>query len=93
MTPNIAQGACQAVEDAVVLAKSLAEHDAVPAALRAYEARRIDRTGTLVKRSRMVGAIGQWRSPLACAIRDKVLLKGFQRAAVRNDERLFSFEV
>jgi 2-polyprenyl-6-methoxyphenol hydroxylase-like FAD-dependent oxidoreductase len=93
MTPNIAQGACQAVEDAVVLMKSLEGHGDAAAALRSYEARRVDRTGTLVKRSRMVGAVGQWRSPLAVAFRNKVLLKGFQRAAVKNDERLFSFEV
>jgi hypothetical protein len=47
----------------------------------------------LTKRSRMVGAIGQWESPILCAIRDRILLKGFQKAAKKNDERLFAFEV
>jgi 2-polyprenyl-6-methoxyphenol hydroxylase-like FAD-dependent oxidoreductase len=93
MTPNIAQGACQAIEDAVVLMKSLGEHADTDAALRTYEARRVDRTGTLVKRSRLVGAVGQWENSLACAFRNTVLIKAFQRAAVKNDERLFSFEV
>jgi 2-polyprenyl-6-methoxyphenol hydroxylase-like FAD-dependent oxidoreductase len=93
MTPNIAQGACQGIEDAVVLPKSLTSEPDIATALRAYEERRKKRTATLTKRSRMVGAIGQWESPLLCAFRDRVLLKGFQKAAVKNDEKLFAFEV
>jgi 2-polyprenyl-6-methoxyphenol hydroxylase-like FAD-dependent oxidoreductase len=93
MTPNIAQGACQGIEDAVVLMKSLASDSDGVAALRAYEALRQSRTATLTKRSRTVGAIGQWESPILCALRDRVLLKGFQKAAVKNDEKLFAFEV
>lgn len=93
MTPNIAQGACQGIEDAVVLMKTLSTEPDVITALRAYEERRKGRTATLTKRSRMVGAIGQWESPILCAIRDRILLKGFQRAATKNDERLFAFEV
>jgi 2-polyprenyl-6-methoxyphenol hydroxylase-like FAD-dependent oxidoreductase len=93
MTPNIAQGACQGIEDAVVLMKSLEAEGDVPSALRTYEDRRKSRTATLTKRSRLVGAIGQWESPVLCALRDRVLLKGFQKAAVKNDEKLFSFEV
>ncbi len=93
MTPNIAQGACQGIEDAVVLMKSLTAEPDVVTALRSYEERRKGRTATLTKRSRMVGAIGQWESPVLCAIRDRVLLKGFQKAATKNDEKLFAFEV
>jgi 2-polyprenyl-6-methoxyphenol hydroxylase-like FAD-dependent oxidoreductase len=93
MTPNIAQGACQGIEDAVVLMKTLGGEPDIVTALRAYEEQRKGRTATLTKRSRMVGAIGQWENPILCAIRDRVLLKGFQRAAVKNDERLFAFEV
>ncbi|MFF0255561.1 FAD-dependent monooxygenase [Micromonospora zamorensis] len=43
-SPNMAQGAAMALEDAVVLASSLATTDSVVDALRAYEARRRPRT-------------------------------------------------
>jgi len=41
MTPNLGQGACQALEDALVLAKELQANADIPTALRAYEALRI----------------------------------------------------
>ena len=43
-TPNLGQGACQAIEDAVVLGKALRDADDPVAALRAYEDRRRART-------------------------------------------------
>lgn len=47
--PMMAQGANMAIEDGVVLARSFAAHDDVPAALKAYEAARLDRTSRLVR--------------------------------------------
>jgi 3-hydroxybenzoate 6-monooxygenase len=44
MLQYLAQGACQALEDAVALAEALAAHADVAAALRAYEAERVART-------------------------------------------------
>lgn len=41
MTPNLGQGACQAIEDAVVLAACPKKHDCVEPALLEYERRRI----------------------------------------------------
>lgn len=43
MPTDLGQGACQAIEDAVVLADALASHDDPVAALRAYEQRRVPR--------------------------------------------------
>jgi 2-polyprenyl-6-methoxyphenol hydroxylase-like FAD-dependent oxidoreductase len=59
MTPNMAQGACQAVEDAIVLANCLAAAGAAEPALRAYEARRQERTALVVAQSWLIGARGQ----------------------------------
>jgi 2-polyprenyl-6-methoxyphenol hydroxylase-like FAD-dependent oxidoreductase len=85
MNPTQGQGACQAIEDAVVLGKSLREHDDVVGALRAYEARRIPRSSRFVRQSRMIGAAGRWQNPAACALRDQLIRasgkRGFQRAA------------
>lgn len=70
MTPNLGQGACQALEDAVVLAKQLQATADIPTALRAYEAARIPRTTRIVNQSRQVGAVGQWANPVAVAGRN-----------------------
>lgn len=74
MTPNLGQGACQALEDAVVLARCLREPSDVVAALRTYEAQRIPRTSAIVTESRRVGEIGQWQRPAAIQVR-KFLMK------------------
>ncbi len=74
MTPNLGQGACQALEDAVVLARGLRDSNDVVAALRTYEAQRIPRTSSIVTQSRRVGTIGQWERPIALQLR-KFLLK------------------
>ena len=70
MTPNLGQGACQAVEDAVVLADELAGGGSLEAAFRRYEARRRERTRAVVLQSRRFGRIAQWSNPLARAVRD-----------------------
>jgi FAD-dependent urate hydroxylase len=73
MTPDLGQGACQAIEDAVVLARSLGERGDVAAACRLYEDRRKERTASVVRQSRRLGRIGQLESPLLCRLRDTAL--------------------
>lgn len=53
MVPFMAQGACMAIEDAVLLARALgsADRTGVPAALRAYENARRDRTAAVQRGS------------------------------------------
>ncbi|WP_246136589.1 FAD-dependent monooxygenase [Leekyejoonella antrihumi] len=52
MMPFMAQGAGMAIEDAVVLARSIAAHDDVANALKAYEVARVDRTSRVQTQSR-----------------------------------------
>ena len=59
-TPNLGQGACQALEDALVLADCLADQREAVAALRAVEARRMKRSAAIIKQSYLFGKIGQW---------------------------------
>ncbi len=73
MTPNLGQGACQALEDAAVLARCLAETSDMAEALRRYEGLRTARTASIVQRSRQLGAMGQWANPLAVALRNWLL--------------------
>ncbi|GAA3012428.1 FAD-dependent monooxygenase [Streptosporangium longisporum] len=56
MHPDMAQGAAQSLEDAVVLAAALAESgDDIPAALARYDERRRPRTQTIVRQARAKG--------------------------------------
>jgi 2-polyprenyl-6-methoxyphenol hydroxylase-like FAD-dependent oxidoreductase len=66
MTPNLGQGACQALEDAAVLA-------ATPSDLIRYDQERRPRTQRIVKLSRQMGAMGQWSWRPAVAVRDRLL--------------------
>ncbi|MFC5746068.1 FAD-dependent monooxygenase [Actinomadura rugatobispora] len=70
MTPNLGQGAGQALEDAVVLARSLEAartgDTTVVQALRAYDRARRPRTQMIARRSRQLGAMADpARLPLA----------------------------
>lgn len=78
-TPNMGQGACQAIEDAVALAAHLVEAKTVAAALQAYEAQRLKRANAITQQSLRLGQIGQWGNPLAAATRDVIFkaLPGF----------------
>jgi len=73
MTPNLGQGACQAIEDALVLATGIARGSDVAAALRAYEAERQRRANAVVEAARRFGAIGQWSNGAARWARDTLV--------------------
>ena len=73
MTPNLGQGAGQAIEDALVLSEELSAGGDPVAALRRYEARRIPRTTKLVLASRKFGAVAHWSNPVARAVRNVAL--------------------
>ncbi|QBS44272.1 FAD-dependent oxidoreductase [Nocardia sp. CS682] len=69
MTPNLGQGACQAIEDAVILARVATED----ADLARYDRERRPRTQMIVARSRRIGTIAQLSSPPLVAIRNAAL--------------------
>jgi 2-polyprenyl-6-methoxyphenol hydroxylase-like FAD-dependent oxidoreductase len=92
MTPNLGQGACQAIEDAVVLARCLHEGGASADALRRYERLRSDRVAMVVRRSRRVGAVGQLENPLLCRLRDRALAMIPPRAHLRQLEAVAGYE-
>jgi 2-polyprenyl-6-methoxyphenol hydroxylase-like FAD-dependent oxidoreductase len=73
MTHNLGQGGCQAIEDGIVLGKTLARATTIESGLRAYEAVRVKRSTRYVLRSRRIGALSKLESPFACAVRDRLL--------------------
>ena len=73
MTPDLGQGGCQAIEDAVVLADALAREPDVPAALASYQARRVARANSFVVRSHRFGQMAHVRSAPLRWLRDQAL--------------------
>lgn len=69
-TPNMGQGACQAIEDAWVLAEALRQQPDPVAAFQVFEQRRLARTRWIVDTSWRFGKVAQWENGLACALRD-----------------------
>jgi 2-polyprenyl-6-methoxyphenol hydroxylase-like FAD-dependent oxidoreductase len=88
MTPDLSQGAAQALEDAVVLAASLRDAADPDAGLRAYEDARRKRTAQIVKRSFQAGRLAQSSSALGAGFRDLFIgslpnrLHGIQQAKI-----------
>lgn len=74
MTPNLGQGACQALEDAVTLAAELAAGPDVVSALTRYDAVRRPRAEGVARAARRVGRLGhRLRHPLAVPLRNAAL--------------------
>jgi len=93
ITPNLGQGAAQAIEDAVVLAECLRDADDLSAALRLYEARRERRTASFVRRARRIGDMGRWENPVACWIRHQIMRIVFPTVAWRQHEKDMAYEL
>jgi 2-polyprenyl-6-methoxyphenol hydroxylase-like FAD-dependent oxidoreductase len=70
LTPNLGQGACTALEDALVLAKCLSGHSSVSSGFRRYESLRFPLIRSAVLRSRWLGVLGQWESRVAVELRN-----------------------
>ena len=70
-TPNMGQGACQAIEDAAVLMdeceKILGDLAQV---FHNFECRRLQRTHTIVNRSWSIGKVAQWTNPFLIGLRN-----------------------
>jgi 2-polyprenyl-6-methoxyphenol hydroxylase-like FAD-dependent oxidoreductase len=93
MTPNLGQGACQAIEDTVVLARCLRESGESAGALRRYEALRSDRTAAIVRRSRRIGWVGQLENPFLCRLRERALKLIPVEMQLRQIQEVVGYEV
>jgi 2-polyprenyl-6-methoxyphenol hydroxylase-like FAD-dependent oxidoreductase len=79
MTPNQGQGACQALQDAVVLGESLAAAPGVGEAFELYEQRRLRQANRVVTMSRQATRGVQVENAVLCGVRDagiKLLPRG-----------------
>ncbi len=79
MTNALGQGANQAIEDSLVLARCLADRADDPVAgLRDYEGERIPRTTKFASMSWSMARASRLRNPVACLLRNAGLTMGFR---------------
>lgn len=92
MTPNLGQGACMAIEDAVVLQRALGEVPGVAEGLRRYEGLRVRRTAKTVNLARRFGRMAQWSNPAAASVRDALMRLTPGSLAERQLRWLYDFD-
>lgn len=97
MTPNLGQGACCALEDAVVISRKLAEAFesetmSVEDAFRSYEKERWGRVFPLTIRANLVGTLLQWDDPLVCSVRNAIVIPKLVRLGPVLEHTNFEFK-
>jgi 2-polyprenyl-6-methoxyphenol hydroxylase-like FAD-dependent oxidoreductase len=93
MTPNLGQGGCQAIEDAIVLAKCLKSAPSIEEALKRYQEQRLARANQLILTSRRLGRILAPNNALLCFLRDLTLRLIPSSLQMRNLEGIVGYEV
>ncbi len=91
-TPNMGQGACQAIEDAVILADEMAKNSNPALAFRAFEQRRLKRTHYIVNNSRALGRVAQLNNPVLAAARNALFRMLPERVNERQMRTLFEVD-
>ena len=64
------QGACMAIEDAVVLSNLISGASNIEKAFKDFEQKRIRRTTKIVNDSWQIGKVAQWENPVMTSLRD-----------------------
>jgi 2-polyprenyl-6-methoxyphenol hydroxylase-like FAD-dependent oxidoreductase len=91
-TPNLGQGGCLALEDALVLARCVAKQNSIEPGLRRYESLRYSRTRHIQHRSLLMGQVGQWENRLMVSGRRVVTKLLPARWFEHNLRKVYSYE-
>jgi len=91
-TPNLGQGGCQSMEDALVLARCFETYGPSEHALRNYERLRHPRTAVLTRISRVYGSVGRWENIWARALRRMALSLVPESLAQRAMQIVFDYD-
>jgi len=92
-TPNLGQGGCMALEDALVLAKCIDRDISIVNAMRRYESLRYSRTRHIQQRSLVMGHIGQWENRFIARGRQMVTNLLPARLFEHNLRKVYSYEI
>jgi 2-polyprenyl-6-methoxyphenol hydroxylase-like FAD-dependent oxidoreductase len=88
MTPNLSQGAGQAIEDGVVLSRLLSDRRDTRQAIAEYEKSRRPRVDAMTRNAWRIGRLGRIQGAASCQARDLVMRASFNSLAKRGTYRL-----
>lgn len=83
-TPNLGQGGCMAIEDAVVLARTLADNASLEQAFSHYENQRFERSAKITLASRTIGNSVQKSNRVVAGLRNLAMKWAPQNQALNN---------
>lgn len=87
-TPNMGQGACQAIEDAYVLAECLDKYSPQQA-FEKYQRLRLAKAHQVVKMSWLIGKMAHLRNPLLRFLRNEMLKRTPASVSRKRNEQIF----
>lgn len=90
-TPNLGQGACQAIEDAAYLADLMAKNKDPEAAFQTFEKMRISRTTFVVNTSWRIGKVAHISNPILAKIRNMVF--GLLPESINNKQLKYLLDI
>jgi 2-polyprenyl-6-methoxyphenol hydroxylase-like FAD-dependent oxidoreductase len=91
-TPNLGQGGCLAMEDAMVLARCFKRYGATEEALRKYEGCRYQRTAAITRYSRFYGSVGQSENVFARGFKRSILSLAPESVLLRLVQTVFDYD-
>ncbi len=91
-TPNLGQGACQAIESSMVLANCLAKHKSTEKAFLEFQKIRRKKAVEIVNTSWQLGKIAHLENSLLIKLRNFFLSKTPKKMASKQSERMFKID-
>ncbi|MCE7072575.1 FAD-dependent monooxygenase [Dyadobacter sp. CY327] len=89
-TPNMGQGACQAMEDAATLLTELRKDQPLEKVFAEFESKRMERTQYVIRQSRMIGKIAQTDNLLLAKLRNALLRMSPASSREKQFEKLYN---
>ncbi len=93
LTPNLGQGACQAIEDAIILAECIKNNAHYRQAFLEYEQKRRDRIEKISNTAWKVGKMAQIESKPLTIVRNEVMKRMPKWVSEKQTHELYSFHL
>lgn len=90
-TPNMGQGACQAIEGAVILGTCMREASSPEEAFRAYEKAKLEKAQWVVNNSWAFGKIAQLENPILVGLRNSLFRMMPAKSTEKRMKKLLTF--
>ncbi len=90
-TPNMGQGACQAIEDAYILGECL-DKFTTEKAFSTFQKLRTSKVKKVVNTSWQIGKMAHWKNPIATGLRNQIIKMAPKHMGRKQSEKIFELE-